>query len=154
MGASLAGAMVAPEYDDAPGSPAGIDMPQRPIELILQRQLASYLATPMFVVDTNGTLVYYNEAAEPLLGRRFEETSEMTRDDWLAAFAPHEVDGRPIARSDNPLLKALAERREQHRAMAIRGLDGAERLIETTCLPIVGQGGLVGAVAVFWAANR
>jgi PAS domain-containing protein len=128
-------------------------MPQRPIELILERQLASYLATPMFVIDTTGTLVYYNEAAEPLLGRRFEETSEMTREDWLAAFAPHELDGRPIAGSDNPLLAALAEQREQHRTLAIRGLDGAERRIETTCLPLVGQGGLVGAVAIFWPVN-
>jgi PAS domain-containing protein len=107
----------------------------------------------MFVIDTSGTLVYYNEAAEPLLGRRFEETSEMTRDDWLAAFAPHELDGRPIAGSDNPLLAALAEQREQHRTLAIRGLDGAERRIETTCLPLVGQGGLVGAVAIFWPVN-
>jgi hypothetical protein len=37
--------------------------------------------------------------------------------------------------------------------MAIRGLDGAERRIETTCLPLVGQGGLVGAVAIFWPAK-
>jgi hypothetical protein len=37
-------------------------MPDRPIELILERRLASYLAAPMFVIDTSGTLVYYNEA--------------------------------------------------------------------------------------------
>ena len=128
-------------------------MPQRPIELILQRQLASYLATPMFVVDLDATLVFYNEAAESLLGRRFEETDDMRRDDWLAAFAPHDPDGAPIDTSDNPLVLALVERREQHRTMAIRGLDGAERRLEVTCFPLVGQAGLVGAVAIFWPAS-
>jgi PAS domain-containing protein len=128
-------------------------MAQRPIELILQRQLASHLATPMFVVDDVGTLVFYNEAAEPLLGRRFEDTLEMTRAEWLAAWAPHDQDGTPLGEADNPLLMALAQKREQHRTLAIRGLDGAERTIETTCLPLVGQAGLVGAVAIFWLAD-
>ena len=45
-------------------------MAQREVELILVRQLASYLTTPFLVVDTKGTLLYFNEAAEPLLGRR------------------------------------------------------------------------------------
>ena len=129
-------------------------MPQRPIELILQRHLASYLATPMFVIDAEGRLVFYNEAAEPLLGRRFEETREMSRDDWLGAFAPHELDGTPISPEDNPLLAALTERREHHRSLAIRGLDGTERRIETTCIPLVGQAGLVGAVAIFWMSGE
>ena len=127
-------------------------MPQRPIELILVRQLASYLATPMFIVDADGTLVYYNEAAEELVGRRFEETTEMAREEWLAAFAPHELDGALVADADNPLLAALEQRCEQHRTLVIRGLDGAERRIEATGLPLEGQAGLVGAVAIFWPA--
>jgi hypothetical protein len=35
-----------------------VDYP--PVELILMRQLASYLATPIFLVDADGTLVFYN----------------------------------------------------------------------------------------------
>jgi len=38
------------------------------IELILMKQVASYLATPIFLVDRAGTLLYYNEPAEALLG--------------------------------------------------------------------------------------
>ena len=30
------------------------------VEIILMRQTASYLAIPIFVVDPNGDLVYYN----------------------------------------------------------------------------------------------
>ena len=40
-------------------------MPQQEIEMILVRQLASYLAMPIFIVDPQGTLVFYNEPAEP-----------------------------------------------------------------------------------------
>lgn len=129
-------------------------MNQHPVELILLRQLASYLATPMFVVDVAGTLVYYNEAAEPLLGRRFEDSDEMAREAWLAAFAALELDGRPLAESANPLLAALAERREQHQALTIRSLGGGERRIEATAIPLESQSGrLLGAVAIFWPAE-
>ena len=123
---------------------------QHPVELILIRQLASYLTTPIFVVDAAGTLVYYNEAAEELLGRRFDDTSEMGRDEWVAAFSPHELDGTPL-NDENPLLAALADRREHHRILAFVGLDGVRRRIATTAFPLLGPAGrLLGAVAVFW----
>jgi len=70
------------------------------------RQLASYLATPIFLVDRDGTLVFYNEAAEELLGRGFEDLPEMERDEWLLAFQPHELDGSPLSADDNPLTDA------------------------------------------------
>jgi len=130
------------------------EVAQQPVELILLRQLASYLTTPIFVVDAEARLVYYNEAAEALLGRRFEDTDEMARDTWLAAFAPREPDGRPLDEATNPLTAALAQRREQHRTLTIRSLAGDERLIEATALPLEGQAGrLLGAVAIFWPAE-
>jgi PAS domain-containing protein len=128
---------------------------QLPIELILVRQLAGYLATPVFVIDGAARLVYYNEAAEELLGGRFEDTNLVGRDEWLSAFAPHDVDGTPFTPEDDPLLSALADGRERHRTLAVTGLDGRERSIEATLLPLVGQAGRVlGAVAVFWPADR
>ena len=127
---------------------------QHPVELILIRQLASYLATPMFVVDAAATLLYYNEAAEELLGGRFDDTSEMHRDQWMAAFKPHDFDGTPLG-DENPLLSALSDRREHHRTLAIVGLDGAERSIAATAFPLLGPGGrLLGAVAVFWPEDE
>jgi PAS domain-containing protein len=127
----------------------------RPVELILMRQLASYLATPIFLVDADGTLVFYNEAAEELLGRGFEDLPEMDRDEWLLAFQPHELDGSPLSADDNPLPAALADGREHHRRLAITGLDGRERRIEVTAFPLVGQARrLAGAVAVFWPSEE
>jgi PAS domain-containing protein len=124
---------------------------QRPIELILLRQLASYLDMPIFVVDAEGRLVYYNEPAEPLLGVRFEEVGMLGTADWLAAFRPGDEAGVVLPDDQIPLLVALRERKPVHRELWISGLDGVRRPIGATALPLVGQGGvLLGAVAMFW----
>ena len=59
---------------------------QQAIEMILTRQLASYLALPIFVVDPEGILVFYNEPAEPILSRRFDETGAMPMSEWSTIF--------------------------------------------------------------------
>ena len=51
----------------------------RSLVLILAKDLASRLATPVFVVDHEGSLLYFNEAAEPVLGVPYAETGEMPR---------------------------------------------------------------------------
>jgi PAS domain-containing protein len=131
----------------------GPDVPQHPIELILLRQLASYLTTPMFLVDAEARLLYYNEAAEALLGQPFPDATEMPRDAWLEAFAPRAPDGRPLEDA-NPLSVALAARQEQHASVVIRSLDGHDRRVEVTAVPLEGQAGrLLGAVAIFWPAD-
>ena len=53
-----------------------------PIQIILTRQLAGYLSVPLFLVDPKGDLLYYNEPAEAILGRRFEETGAMPAKVW------------------------------------------------------------------------
>jgi PAS domain-containing protein len=63
-------------------------MAQREIEVIMLRQLASYLAMPIFIVDPRGSLDFYNEAVEIILGKRFEETGEMSAEEWSTAFQP------------------------------------------------------------------
>ena len=45
--------------------------------LILAREFASNLATPTLIADDQGTLVFYNEAAESVVGRPFAEIGEM-----------------------------------------------------------------------------
>lgn len=119
--------------------------------MILTRQLASYLAIPIFLVDTAGTLVFYNEPAELLLGRRFDETGEMPVEEWSIMFTPVDEHGTPIPPDGLPLVIALAERRPAHRRFFIHGLDRARRQIELTAFPLIGQAErYLGAVALFW----
>ena len=41
---------------------------QKSLVLILAREFASQLAMPTFIVDGGGSLVFYNEAAETIIG--------------------------------------------------------------------------------------
>ncbi len=130
-------------------------MPQHPIELILMRELADELATPIFVVNGAGDLEFYNEPAEVLLGQRFEETGPMTVEQWATAFQPLAVDGEPLAPDDLPLVVALRDGHAAHETFDIRGLDGAIRRLEATAIPFVDSTGtLVGAAALFWEIER
>ena len=125
--------------------------PQVPVELILLRQLASYLAMPIFLVGADGDLLYFNEPAEPLLGLRFDEVGELSIEEWLTAFHPAHEDGSVMEPNAVPLVVALRERRSTHARLTISGLDGVRRVIETTSFPLSGQGDrLLGAIALFW----
>ena len=130
-------------------------MPQMPIELILLRQCASNLAMPIWLMGENGDLLFYNEPAELVLGRRFDEAGEMPGEELAAMFQTTTEDGSPLGANDLPVNIALTERRPAHRGMRIRGLDGVWRKIEVTAFPVEGQGGRhLGAVAIFWEAHN
>jgi PAS domain-containing protein len=129
-------------------------MAQKPIELILTRHLAGTLAMPVFLVDAGGTLVYYNEPAERVLGMRFEESGEMPANEWATQWLPTDGDGAPIPADKLPLSIAVAERRPAHGAFTIRGTDGQQRRIEVTAIPLIeADDRVVGAAAFFWEAH-
>lgn len=126
-------------------------MAQKEIELILTRQLVSCLSMPAFIVDVDGNLIFYNEAAERVLGQKFDETGEMSADGWSTIFLPTDDDGAAVPPEDLPLRIALRDRRPAHKAIWIRGMDGPRRRIEITALPLIGQGSrFLGGLAMFW----
>jgi PAS domain-containing protein len=126
---------------------------QRPVELILARGLMANLTTPAFLVDSDATLVFFNEAAGELLGLQFEEAGPMDLPEWGTRFVPLDADGRPIAIDDLPLAVALRELRPVHVQFSLRSLRGDERDIEVSAFPIVGNAGVRGAMAIFWDAG-
>jgi PAS domain-containing protein len=128
---------------------------QQPIELILMRELADHLATPIFVVDPEGTLEFYNEHAEAILGLRFEETGPMPVAEWASAFSPTDDAGTAMAPEQLPLVITLRHRVACHGGFWIRGLDGATRRLEVTAVPLLGRDGIfVGAAALFWESPQ
>jgi PAS domain-containing protein len=124
---------------------------QRDIELILLRQWASYLTMPIWVMDQDGNLLFYNEPAEPLLGRRYDEAGEMPLQELATLFDATDEEGIAIPTEGLPIGVALMKGRPSHRRVRIRGLDGHQRNLDITAFPIIGQGGRkLGAVAMFW----
>jgi hypothetical protein len=84
---------------------------QHPVEIIMARGFVSNITTPAFLVGTDGTLVFYNEAAGDLLGVGFEEAGPMPAHEWGSRFEPLGEDGAPLAVEDLPLSIALSEQR-------------------------------------------
>lgn len=127
---------------------------QRPLELILARNLLSSLSTPAFLVNRPGDIVFYNEAAGALLGRPFEEAGVLPAQEWVNAFGPLGEDGKPLPIEQQPLTALLRDNRAAHARHRIRSLDGAEHAVEVTGLPIIGADRFHGAMVFFWPVPR
>ena len=124
--------------------------PQRPLELILARNLLASLSTPAFLVDTEGEIAFYNEAAGALLGRRFEETGPMPAAEWTTTFGPFDGQGAPVRFDSLDITEALRGNRPAHDSFCVRSAEGTMHTIEASGFPIVGAGGYRGAIIVFW----
>jgi PAS domain-containing protein len=119
--------------------------------LILAREFAANLATPTLIADDRGRLVFYNEAAEGVLGGPFAEAGEMMIDEWTASFSPRTRDQEPLPPETRPARIALDERRPSHDRLRITSRDGVDREVAVTAFPLFAQADeFVGIVAIFW----
>ena len=124
---------------------------QNEVEVILLRHLESYLAMPVFVADNEGDVLYFNEAAESIIGRQFEETDTLSLAERFQAFRPQDDAGAPISAEEMPMAVALREQRPVHLRFHLHGFDGTRHHIEATAFPLIGQAGRrLGVVALFW----
>ncbi len=126
---------------------------QRPLELILARNLMSALSTPAFLVDEGGVLVFYNEAAGMMLGKRFEELGTVGADEWGALFGPFDEGGEPIPYDSLPLVSAVRDGRPAHAEYVVRSTDGVDHAVEVSAFPILTAHGSQGGIAIFWPAG-
>ncbi|MGH2725663.1 MAG: PAS domain-containing protein [Actinomycetota bacterium] len=127
---------------------------QRSLVLILARELASNSATPMFVVDPTGVLIFFNEPAEHVLGRSFAETGPLSPEEWGTMFSPVDDEGKPIPLDALPLTKTMRDLQPGHMEFTITGLDEQQRQIAVTAFPLFARANeFVGAVAIFWESE-
>ena len=121
------------------------------LALILARELASNLATPTMIADEEGVLVFYNEAAEGVVGRPFAEVGEMPVDEWTASFKPRSLNSEPLPAERRPARVALDERRPSHERFLITSADGVDRELAVTALPLFAHADeFVGVMVIFW----
>lgn len=121
------------------------------LALIIARELASQLSTATLIADADGNLVFYNEAAEAILGRTYAEAGPMPAADWPSLFRVEDSEGRPLPLEELPGGIALAEKRPAHARICIVGLDGERRAISVTAMPLFAHPTeVVGMVAFFW----
>jgi PAS domain-containing protein len=125
--------------------------PQKPLELILARNLLTSISTPAFLVDQDAALVFYNEAAGALLGRSFEDVGRMSPEEWTSTYGPFDASGTPLPLDDLPTTRAVRDGRPAHAVFTIRSANGGMREIESSAFPIVAsEEGSSGAMIFFW----
>jgi PAS domain-containing protein len=122
---------------------------ERPLELILARNLISILWLPAILVDADGRFVFFNEAAAELIGAPFEEVGVLEPEEWNARYGPFDSDGQTVARDELPLTTAVRESRPAYGRFFVRADSGLQE-VESGALPLTGPGGYQGAVVVFW----
>jgi len=128
-----------------------VESPQKPLELILARNLLTSISTPSFLVDSGGTMVFYNEAAAAFLGRSFEDTGQMTAAEWTRAYGPFTSEGEALSYDGLHLTQAVREGRPAHGGFRIRNAHGDEAFVEAVAFPLVAsETGSSGAMILFW----
>jgi PAS domain-containing protein len=127
---------------------------QKPLELILARNLMSALSTPAFLVDEGGLLVFFNEAAGTLLGKGFEEVGHVGPSEWGGLFGPYDGAGETIPYEELPVVRAVRAGRPAHATFAVRAFDGRIHAVECSAFPILTAHGTQGAMAIFWPVEE
>jgi predicted ATPase/class 3 adenylate cyclase len=117
----------------------------------LARQLASHLATPMFLLDDQGMLIFYNDAAATLIGKTFEEVGRIGAAQFGTVLELATEEGEPLRRRDTAVGVAFFQRRPAHQKLRVSGYDGVRRIVEAVAVPLFGaMSELQGVVCVFW----
>jgi PAS domain-containing protein len=118
------------------------------------RQVASYLTIPILMMDEGGSLLFYNEPAEHLLGVSFDDAGPIAADQLGGLFDATDPEGNPLHDAEIPVVAAFQMRRPFHRKLRFRGLDGAWHEVEATAFPVEGHGKrFAGVFATFWEAS-
>jgi PAS domain-containing protein len=133
-------------YSRAVASPA--------VELILARNLISAVELAAFIVDPDGVVVYFNEAAGKLIGRRFEEVGRLDREEWSSKFGPFDEFGQLVPTDSLPLTAALREGLPANGRFHVRVGDDDLLEVDVSALPLVTAQGFRGALVVFWRVPR
>ena len=121
------------------------------LPLILAREFAANVATPFLVLDSEGTLVYFNEPAERLIGSTPGELCPLPELEWRQRFTIERLDGSEVADEQTPSATARRERRPVHETLVYAGLDRQRRVLEVIATPLLGRGAeLEGVFLLFW----
>jgi PAS domain-containing protein len=128
---------------------------RKSLPLILARELAANLATPMFLVDERGILAFYNDAAALLIGKPFADIGEIMVSDFGDALDLTLPDGTPCRNRNTPAGIAFWEHRPAHKALNAKAYNGRRLRVQATAYPLFGTAGeMHGVVSVFWERSE
>ena len=123
----------------------------QPVELILARNLISEISLAALVCDPEGAVVFFNDAAGELLGRRFDELGPLTHEEWNANFVFRDA---PLRSSPQDHLPSTAIAGDGHPQYGRTRLQGRADVIDAEFVefPLSTIEGLRGAIVLLWPA--
>jgi PAS domain-containing protein len=122
--------------------------------LIQARNLITNLALPAVLIDPDGRLLFFNDAAGELLGHRFEEVGRLPRDEWARQVGPFDEQGRPVATDSLPLASAMRTGRPAQGRYFVRLGDGELREVDVSAVPLLEPDHFEGLLLFFWPVDR
>ena len=132
----------------------GLGQAPKSLPLILARELAANLATPMFLIDAEGTVVFCNEAAELMLGKSYSEMGAISAPDFGEMLRLENADGSKLSRAASPPGVAFLERVPAHSTLCATTLDDNKKRFEVTAYPLFGRNEeMHGVLTVFWESK-
>lgn len=97
-------------------------------------------------------MLFYNEPAEDLLGKRFEDTGPLPLSEWSVIFNPTDDQGLPFPPESMPLVQTLQNHLPAQGSFWIESLLGTRHKISVTSIPLKGRAHrYLGAMAIFWS---
>jgi PAS domain-containing protein len=125
----------------------------QPLELILARNLIAAVELAAFIVDPEGVVVFFNDSAGELIGRRFEEVGRLEREEWNSRFGPFDEFGQLLPTDSLPLTVALREGLPANGHFRVCVRDDELIEVDVSALPLVTAHGFQGALVVFWQSG-
>lgn len=119
----------------------------------MARNLVSIVSLAALLVDVEGRIVFYNDAAAEVVGSPFEEIGTLSREEWNARYGPFDEHGIPLPASKLPLTLAIREGRPAYARLCVRGEHGLFQ-VEAGALPLLGPAGYHGAIVFFWVLDE
>lgn len=119
---------------------------------MLARNLVASTVTPALVIDHEGVLSFFNEAAGELIGRRFVESGRLTREQWKE-IGPLDDRGHPIAAEDPLTTLPLQGRPAVARLRRIKTDRGTLLEVRASAIPLVAGEVLHGTLVLFVAVS-
>jgi PAS domain-containing protein len=135
---------------DRDGNVSHVPEQHQPLLLVQARNLITNLALPALLTDSEGRLLFFNDAAAELLGRSFEEVGRMPREEWGREIGPFDEGGRAVATDSLPFARALRTGCPAQGRFRVRFGEGGLGEVEVSALPLVEPGNFEGALVVFW----
>jgi PAS domain-containing protein len=121
------------------------------LALIRAKHLAESVTTPMLLADGEGNMIFFNEAAEVLLGSAFADIGPQPASEWQARFRVRARDDSDFPLEAMPGWIALQGERPGLGHLRFTTLDGIDRFIAVCAVPLFAQAKLFeGAMILFW----